>query len=225
MKLQGEEHHLSQNHDSQKNLPPIDLKAYQEKLPQTARNTIKNLVTYEDLPISATISKWSLRYNSELDSELTALGKHVDTKSADRQSLLVERELPQKLQQSNRMVKELQFSLSRVVALPEEKYTVLHLNRYATVDVIAETSRLCQLDTKGCFSPLQIRIWTVEDQGFPPNADIQIFMSLTNKEPSFSNCQKSAINIKSFKFAAPRNANAFKASDIVYFCFQSTLGC
>lgn len=52
------------------------------------------------------------------------------------------------------MVKELQFSLSRVVALLEEKYTVLHLNRYATVDVIAETSRLCQLDTKGCFSPL-----------------------------------------------------------------------
>jgi hypothetical protein len=56
------------------------------------------LVAYEDLPISATISKWSLRYNNELDGELTALSNQVDTKSADRQALLVERELPQKLQ-------------------------------------------------------------------------------------------------------------------------------
>jgi hypothetical protein len=90
--------------------------------------------------------------------------------------------------QSNRLVKELQFSLTQIVSTNEEKYTQIHLHKTVTLDVIENKNRFCYIETKGCSSPLVFHMYYNENAGYPPGMDLQIYFSLIHKEPSFSNC-------------------------------------
>ena len=63
--------------------------------PNTARNSNRKIIEpYDELPLSATLSKWSKRYNSSLDKDLLMLRNHDNRNNCDGDAEQVKRELP-----------------------------------------------------------------------------------------------------------------------------------
>lgn len=99
------------------------------------------------------------------------------------------------MRQTNQLVRELKFNLTQMLSMPNEKYIQLQLDKPKKVEVIPNTNRLCLFETKGCGSPILVRIESrSETSVYPSDSDIIVMMSMKQKEPSFDGCQKKFIN-------------------------------
>lgn len=70
--------------------------------------------------------------------------------------------------------------MKQIVTTKKEKYIELYYNTFTKVVVLEDTEMLFKLDMLGAESPVTFEVDIIEND----NADLQMFLSTENREPS-----------------------------------------
>ena len=111
--------------------------------------------------------------------------------------------------------------MKHIVASADERYTGLEFDVGAQIALSKEIPVLCRVELEGCASPVTFHCNILDKK----NADIKIFLSTQNKEPSENNCMRSVERLQLFKFYAEDKKPKFAATDVLYLSLLSILGC
>lgn len=115
-------------------------------------------IPYNELPLSGHLSKFSENYNTEVGAELERLFNTGERQMNLENLEMLNQGFVKKLGQSHRLMREVKFNLSQVLASQAEKYQQFQFDKPKTIEIVPQTNRYYFVETRGCASPLTIKI-------------------------------------------------------------------
>ena len=102
--------------------------------------------------------------------------------------------------------------MKQIVTTKEERYIELKFFEWTKVVVVEETPMYLKLDMLGAESPVKFTCEILDNS----KADLKLYLSTDNPEPSEKKCERMVERMKVFKFAAKKKAAFFHDEDICY---------
>ena len=111
--------------------------------------------------------------------------------------------------------------MKQIVTTKEERYIDLAFNSFTDVVLVEDTEMHCKLNLLGAESPVTFTCDIVDNS----KADLRMYLSTENPEPSEKKCMRVVERMRVFKFFAKKKQRFFHEDDICYVMMHSVVGC